>query len=219
MEAGSKDEPRPQKRSTNPDQRISTQTGYFVRDVRERKEGKLATSCHLDTMHGPCTSCSSFRVKWNTFKEPLLTLICLIVLFFSWCRTGHPSHRKRLLCHDIIKRWLPAEKERREHSSGLAAHQHRDERHFSPNQGQGEETGQESVLTPEFPLVVSRTANVAFQNVLPLINKACPTSTSSPDNVLQQVWSHFRPPAALLSSPEPSEESRQLPSTLSSMHF
>lgn len=163
----------------------------------------------VPALHAPC----------YTFKEPLLTLICLILLFFSWCRTGHPSHRKRLLCHDIIKCWLPAEKERREHSSWLTAHQHRDERHFPPNQGQGEETGQKSVLTPEFPLVVSHT--VAFQSVLPFINKACPTPTSSPDNVLQQVLSHYKSPAALLSSPEPSasEESRQFPSTLSRTQF
>lgn len=77
------------------------------------------------------------------------TLCADVLLFFSFCRIDHPRHRKCLLCHDNIKCWLPVEKERGGHSSGLAAHQHRDKCHLSSNQGQGEETSQDSVLTPD----------------------------------------------------------------------
>lgn len=70
-------------------------------------------------------------------------------LFFLFLksRAGDPRHRKRLLRHDIVQRWLLAEAERREHSSGPTAHQHGHQRHLSSDQGQGEEVGSDSVLT------------------------------------------------------------------------
>lgn len=77
-------------------------------------------------------------------------------LSLSWYRAGDPCHRKRLLRHDIIQRWLPVEKERWKHSSGLTANQHRDERHLPSNKSQREETGPDSILTPQLNFVHSR---------------------------------------------------------------
>lgn len=66
---------------------------------------------------------------------------------FPTPRTGHPRHRKRLLRHEVVKRGLPAEAERRTHTPELAANQQRDQRHLPSNQGQGEETGADSFLS------------------------------------------------------------------------
>lgn len=72
----------------------------------------------------------------------------LFFFLFLIPRTGDSRHRKRLLRHDVVQRWLLAEAERREPSSGPAAHQHGHQRHLPSDQGQGEEVGSDSVLTP-----------------------------------------------------------------------
>lgn len=72
----------------------------------------------------------------------------LFFFLFLIPRTGDSRHRKRLLRHDVVQRWLLAEAERREHSSGPAAHQHGHQRHLPSDQGQGEEVGSDSILTP-----------------------------------------------------------------------
>lgn len=88
-----------------------------------------------------------FIVMWHGGGGSTHSFSLLFFLFLN-PRTGDPRHRKRLLRHDVVQRWLPAEAERRQHSCGPAAHQHGNQRHLSSDQGQGEEVGSDSVLTP-----------------------------------------------------------------------
>lgn len=95
---------------------------------------------------GPSSRCCRSHRDWKS--EVWRRGLCAdVLLFFSPLRINHPRHRKCLLRHDNIERGLPVEKEGGGHSPELTAHQHRDQRHVSANQGQGEAARQDSVLT------------------------------------------------------------------------